>query len=278
MKIWECNGCEKHHMTQSEECPGYCFMTGRAIRNDCREVNGKNLPKLTVEELARRGIEWPEWSEGAVVCGNGDAEFYCGENPRPGDYRLADHIQPPKDTESLRQTWGVESPGRFLKINGKWDASDWKNSLIKKPEHKPEPRGWLEVGAVVYVRKEKRYGMIIGFDSISGDPIIGFRTGGAPYLMSEISQARKRLWNDEEMKKKVGKVFEDMNGELHLCLGFKIHKEICGEPKKYGVLYMAGCGQITHSSECLFNDGWKLEGNQCGELEHFDANKEEWLK
>ena len=56
MKTWECNGCEKHHMIQSEECPGYCFMTGRAIRNDCREVNGGKFPKLKDEDM-----KWPSW-------------------------------------------------------------------------------------------------------------------------------------------------------------------------------------------------------------------------
>lgn len=88
----------------------------------------EQLPKLTVEALAERGIEWPEWAKYAAVDSDRYAHFFRG-NKRP--------------------YFSVEL------IPGQWDNSDWQNSLIKRPEvvkqnlttELPE---WCKFGAWVY--------------------------------------------------------------------------------------------------------------------------------
>lgn len=80
-----------------------------------------------------------------------------------------------------------------------------------------------------------------------------------------LAPARLRPWNDDELKSKVGKVFEMGNGDLTLCLGYHRDNE---------TLHFAG---KVMSAEALAESDWKLDGSPCGVLEH--KNEEgEWVK
>lgn len=86
---------------------------------DWYEIKPEPLPKLTVEALAERGIEWPEWAKWRVVWPDGSLCMYQNE-PELTEYGW----------RSTGGRWGGV-PGTS---NYRWDASDWEHSKIQRPE------------------------------------------------------------------------------------------------------------------------------------------------
>ncbi len=152
MKTYKCKGCYKRCEARIDlpdgQVPEVCLLGGDASwqkieesdRSDTAELPEKEpLPKLTVESLAERGIEWPEKARYAAVNGGGElcassmARFY--EN-KPGHTAVA-WFDPVKQW----QAWPIP---------GKWDASDWTNSLIERPAVvKAKLPEWCRVGVHV---------------------------------------------------------------------------------------------------------------------------------
>lgn len=83
--------------------------------------------------------------------------------------------------------------------------------------------------------------------------------------MDRIKKARIRPWNDDELKSKVGKVFEDDVKNLTLC--FRYHRD-------NETLHFAG---KVMSAESLAESDWKFDGFPCGALEHKN-DQGEWVK
>lgn len=80
------------------------------------------------------------------------------------------------------------------------------------------------------------------------------------YDMKHIFPASLRPWNNEELKSKVGKVFQ-CRGESFLCFGYN---------PKHG-LFFAGRGPHAYSAkELLSIQDMKLDGFPCGVLEKDD--------
>ena len=95
--------------------PARCPCSGDMV--EWVEVN--HPPKLTVEALAERGIEWPDWARYAVVWNDGVALFYQNKPLELTDYGW-DHAG---------GEWG-SAP----RLNDcLWDTSEWQNSLIERP-------------------------------------------------------------------------------------------------------------------------------------------------
>lgn len=78
----------------------------------------QRLPRLTVDVFCRE--ECPEWAEYAAVDADGDAYWYAGK-PRP-----------------LGAAWYQGGGYRASQIGPRYDASDWKNSLIERPAVAPK--------------------------------------------------------------------------------------------------------------------------------------------
>lgn len=128
----------------------------------------------------------------------------------------------------------------------------------------PKLPEWCKVGAWCYIHSG-------GIDTGKYQKIEAVHFGfvQTEYLVPivNISEARLRPWNDDELKSKVGEVFEMGNGDLTLCLGYQ---------RDRGALYFAGKGPFAYPAKTLAESDWKLDGLPCGVLEH--KNEEgEWM-
>ena len=83
--------------------------------------------------------------------------------------------------------------------------------------------------------------------------------------LSVVKQARLRPWNDDELKSKVGKVFEMGNGDLTLCLGYQ--RDIAD---------LIFVGKLM-SAQSFAESDWRLDSLPCGVLEHKN-DQGEWVK
>lgn len=127
---------------------------------------------------------------------------------------------------------------------------------------------WCREGAWVHVTPDNRepfYGKVFAFGcsgvmiTLDGKTVIG------AFFMDRIKKARIRPWNDDELKSKVGKVFEMGNGDLTLCLGYQ--RDIAD---------LIFVGKLM-SAQSFAESDWKLDGSPCGVLEHRNENGE-WVK
>lgn len=256
MKKFICNGCEKHHAVESESQPKYCLMTGVAVRYDWREVTPDTPTKLTAEELAKRGIEWPEEADGAVVHSDGHASFYRGE------IRV---LYPC----SYKPDWHVNVPGgEFISaIPGKWDASDWQNSLIHRPEKKEALPDWCKVGALCY-NAQFGYGTIFNPKNEAEIVVIDWmksgNRGGA--LPNQLSEARVCPWDNDSLPKIPFPVKFKNNPD---CFRTTVVSASCA-----GV-WLGGASHAMGYKE-LMNECDQLDGTPCGVREHREG--EGWVR
>ena len=129
----------------------------------------------------------------------------------------------------------------------------------------PKLPEWCKVGAWCYIHSG-------GIGTGKYQKIVAVHPGfvKTKYLVpiENISKARLRPWNDDELKSKVGKVFEMEDGDLTLCILY---------PSDRGALYFAGKGPFAYPAKTLAESDWKLDGLPCGVLEH--KNEEgEWVE
>lgn len=227
-------------------------------------------PKLTAEELARRGIEWPEWAGYAALTSYGSADFF----------------------ETMPKlniiTFCPEIGSQHCEIPGKWDASDWKNSLIRRPEKKAVLPDWCKVGAWVYL--DGRYGKIksIGNWLNTENGSKGF---ACKPLNPNLREARLRPWTFEEapisLKVKVDDPYEtgfesctsivcDLIDELShddnmRDVRFKERDCIYWEDSENKL----ETGRFISAKE-MMEDYEQLDGSPCGILEHREG--EGWMR
>lgn len=139
-------------------------------------------------------------------------------------------------------------------------------------EQKPELPDWCKVGAWVWFKGDKDTGYNPGYFKINAigyngkENVIDAEGDGIISMpLSVVKQARLRPWNDDELKSKVGKVFEDDVKNLTLC--FRYHRD-------NETLHFAG---KVMSAESLAESDWKLDGSPCGVFEHKNEQGE-WVK
>lgn len=144
-------------------------------------------------------------------------------------------------------------------------SCNWRKVEDQKPE-------WCKIGAWVWhspfdgIVFEQPYFKI---ERIDGELVYEkYHNNGFPVHYTYLTPARLRPWNDDELKSKVGKVFEMGNGDLTVCLGFSQDR---------GTLYFAGKGPCSYSAESLAESDWKLDGSRCGVLEHKNEQGE-WVE
>lgn len=134
---------------------------------------------------------------------------------------------------------------------------------------------WCREGAWVWFSGAKDIGYEPGYLKITDVGYNGMENvidaegdGIISMPLSVVKQARLRPWNDDEMKSKVGKVFEMENGDLTFCLGYRMDR---------GAIYFAGKGPFAYSAKILVESDWELDGLPCGVLEHKN-DQGEWVK
>lgn len=142
-------------------------------------------------------------------------------------------------------------------------------------DQKPKLPEWCKVGAWVWFSGAKDIGYEPGYLKITDVGYNGMENvidaegdGIISMPLSVVKQARLRPWNDDELKSKVGEVFEMGNGDLTLCLGYQ---------RDRGALYFAGKGPFAYPAKTLAESDWKLDGLPCGVLEHTN-DQGEWVK
>ena len=125
MSKWKCKNpkCKKPCYA---EPPEHCHPTGCLLsifkkpkwrKEDDTATTSSQLPKLTAEVFDRP--DCPAWAKWAAVDGDGEGWFY-EEKPVIG---VVDTF--------------VNVTLRAQCIDGEFDATDWKHSLIERPEKRP---------------------------------------------------------------------------------------------------------------------------------------------
>ena len=248
MKRWKCtdpdcvHGCVAE--TESDISPTVCLHFGTRKRWEPYKptTNSNQLPKLTAEVFDRP--DCPEWAKYAAVDSDGDARY---------------HERYPR----LSKYWW-SSDGDIKDVNyGKFDASDWKNSLIERPANKPELPDWCKVGEWIYTSSEQ----YLKIEGISIDLQKIELSNGATWsnqdIIDEAVPARLRPYNADEIPKlpfEVSEINSDFRTIVESCKGDKI--------------WLAGASTAI-STEELMRD-FHYEGFPCGVLEHRENG--EWVQ
>lgn len=212
--------------------------------HDCSEQPTKveQLPKLTVEIFDRPYC--PEWAKYAAVDKDGKGFYYRDK---------------PKKKES--KTWSLFGVGAWHYI-GKFDASDWKNSLIERPNKKDELHEWIKIGEWVYGLDIYGKGKYFKITNIQNNYVYGDECCVKSLF---VSQARLRPYNAEEMRSLVGKVVTAKNGDASLI-----------------AYYERDCNRVYifdnwFTEKELLNSTWYINGAKCGVLEHLNEDGE-WVE
>jgi hypothetical protein len=203
------------------------------------DLQHDELPKLTAEVFDRP--DCPEWAKYAAVDKCRNAMWYEGE---------------PKVFGSL--FWNSQR-GKIQKIPGKFDASDWKNSLVERPAAKlPD---WCKVGGLVWFKNVSSYEKIEAIKD--GYVDCGVAIFAAEEIGDTVFQARLRPYNAGEVPDLPFEVTErnsNFRTTVVSCQGNKV--------------WIAGASTAI-STEELMRD-FTAKGEPCGVLEHLRDG--EWVK
>lgn len=203
------------------------------------------LPKLTAEVFDRP--DCPEWAQYASVDSDGKGYYYHNK---------------PEIKGTRFDLFGVD---QYLYIN-RFDASDWKHSLIERPARLPE---WCKFDAMGW-HKRCGYFKVCANDElarrVSIQQIDDKSRGWLSYetLCTEVKQARPRPYNAEEMQELVGKVLKHSTGR-YLVTAFEERwsqvkiESIWRDPSELAELWT------------------QLDGSPCAVLEHLNE-KGEWVQ
>lgn len=254
MKKFKCNGCHNECSILNDNgfsplmCPYFPDRIAhwQLIEEEKEAVTDCNqLPKLTVEVFDHP--DCPAWAKYAAVDKCGTAWFHECE------------------PEIIEYLWWSKSQDELCHIHKKFDNSDWQNSLIERPA-KALP-DWCKVGKHGYDNEQQRYFEIVNIDEKFVD--IEYLDDGIGATCSyadiqQCSEARKRPFNEKEMKELVGRIFTTVDGDASIATDFdSILKALC--------IY----GEWFKSKE-LADSVWQLDGNPCYKLKHLENG--EWVE
>lgn len=277
MTKFECKGCDYRHVIESEQKPCRCVLwwdkepdwaevaepgpdeercgiCGKIIKITdaaqdveagwcCKEhyddETTSPLPKLTTAVFERP--DCPDWARFAAVEKNGSATWFD------------------KQPVALSGCWSHDQ--YMLKarsIGRNFDATDWLNSRVERPA-KPELPAWCKVGAWVYDTKRKSIQRIIEIIppeiacSIPGDENNQYFS-----VVQYLRPIKWRAWNDDEMKRQVGKTIKRKRGHVLLVCE-------CGcQNDGTGTYLFLGHGSIAHDADDMLENYDQLDGTPCG--------------
>jgi hypothetical protein len=268
MKKFECKVCGTNcRVTVNHGNIMYCpydkeRVDWHEVKEDSAEnaqtaVNSEQLQKLTVEVFDRP--DCPEWANYAVVNCDGRLTFFSDKPKFEGeDYGC----------------WSC-SYSKYKHIdNAVFDASDWKNSMIKRPVK--ELPDWVKVGNLVYCSKTGNYGEIktikdnkIYLRLINTDEVLPVKLN---MVLKNGRPARKRPFNEAEMKALVGKILtHKQTGDLTLVTDF-INEYDKDLDYHYSTVFAFG----ENYTDGDLMDDCTIDGKPCYVLEHLE--KGEWVE
>ena len=251
MKKFECNGCTEHCViyradggtpTRCVDCDDWADW--HEVKKEIT-IKSNQLPKLTIDVFDRP--DCPEWANYAVISSNGRLSFFADKPKFEGeDYGC----------------WSCEGYGYTHITNTFFDASDWENSLIKRPP-KEELPDWCKVGAICYDYGAAHYFEVTGIDDEKSEVSISWYPKGLVEVISyslftEYARpARKRQFNEHEMLDLAGKVLSAPSGEWRSLILWASANEV-----------------ITHYGEynanTLMDKGYTIDGKPCVIYEHLE--------
>lgn len=255
MSKWKCNNkdcyCGCVIDMNSSYVPAVCPVFNENKKTDWHPVdelvtNCNQLPKLTAEVFNRP--DCPAWAKYAAVSKFGCLIFF-EEKPVLGH-------------NSFLPLYDNYTTKLYHNAHGRWDASDWQNSLLERPEKNTLP-DWCKPGAWVW--SDGKYHKIIetGQDWIR--TAWDDRTGiWGMNILYQFSQARLRPYNAEEMRGLVGKMVTTDKGDASIVTDFDTSlDELCIYAEWY-------------KNKELLNSAWQIDGKPCGVLERLENG--EWVE
>ena len=222
------------------------------LQDKKNKLQDKPLPKLTAEVFDRP--DCPEDVKIAVVNKNGSA-FWGSFNTAKPDFLGG---------------WVGEN-GSWFSIPGKWDSSDWQNSLIERPVKETKLPDWCEVDAICW-HKRCGYFKVTYIDDVSKRvDIQQVKDKSKGYLSfhtvcNEVLQAHLRPYNEVEMRGLVGMVV-CRGSSIHFVTGYE--EALDGE----SMVHVNGC---LYNANDLLQKGFTYDTRPCGRLEHLENRK--WVK
>lgn len=253
MSKWKCETpkCKKPcYAEPPESCyPTRCLLSRKNKPNWRKEdepaTTSSQLPKLTAEVFNRP--DCPAWAKWAAVDSDGEGWFY-EEKPVIG---VVDTF--------------VNVTLRAQCIDGEFDASDWQNSLIERPEKKTLP-DWCEVGEWMWIKDLNVYFNVDRLDELLA---YGKDFCGRNYIVAieNIRQARLRPWTAREAIGKIVCWKGDYSFQENMAT---INAVDCDGDLMGDLLGNINLEDLT--KECFY----QLNGNPCGVLEHLE--NEEWVE
>lgn len=215
---------------------GNCFKTEEeaiAKRDKIQALLTECLPELTVDVFSLP--DCPEWADWAAVDSSGDA-FWYSDLP---------HVT------GCEHMW--DSVGAFQEIQSTFDASDWQNSLIKRPNKATLP-DWCEVGAWVYDKQNKDFVQVAAVS----DNEVCFSCGvycSVDYkaINNDYAKAQVVPYSPTEMRGMVGKALE-FDGNLDLVTSY--------DAESHEVFVDGG----WYGAKSLLESGYTYMGKPAGRL------------
>ena len=234
---------------------GNCFKTEAKAKATAEKVKAlllnlhepaakcNQLPKLTTEVFDRP--DCPKWAKYAAVDRDGIGRVFESKPMTEVDGWYSFSIE--------KQAGG-----------GKYDASDWQNSLIERPVKKTKLPDWCKVGEWVWAIAFNAYFKV---DKVDGLFIYGTAFPGSEYsvAINNVRQARLRPFNAEEMRGMVGKV---INNPCSSRLVTAYNEGDC-------IKILTSIGWYT--ADDLMTSDYTIDGKPCGVLEHLNENGE-WVE
>lgn len=252
MRKYECNACEIRICTAEYQdgtgVPFKCtYITDRYCKPKWKEIERETatLPKLTAAVFDR--TDCPEWAKLAAVdgCGRG---FYYEAFPRL--YK--------QDRFFLLST----VHGKTQRIPGKFDGSNWINSIVIRQEKSSLP-DWFKVGELVaeydLISNRWEYGNIY---AINGR--LATMENGRTFHFRELLPARLRPWTFDELPVLPAEI-KGKHGKLKTFISMA-----CENKVRLG-------GDISFvDNRDLMDEFLMIDGSPCGVLEHLEHG--EWVK
>jgi hypothetical protein len=206
--------------------------------------NFGKLPKLTAEVFDRP--DCPVDAKIAVVNRNGSAYW--------GSFNIA--------RPDFLGGWTGE--GSWFYIPGRWDSSDWQNSLIERPVKENKLPDWCKPGAWVW---SNNFGFFL-ITSIKDGAIKGECPGygeiSMDYHFEDLKEAYLRPFDNEEMKSLVGKnLVNKETKDINLVTDYINEVDEDDPSYHYCTVYVGGENMVA---EDLLED-FTIDGYPCGQLE-----------
>jgi hypothetical protein len=211
-------------------------------------TESNKLPKLTTEIFDRP--DCPKWAKWVAVDMDGIA-CYFSDKPT---------ILPDETF------WARRYQSTPVSFSEKYEASDWKKSLIERPAVLPD---WCKQDAWIYDHNEKQYAQVKDITGEIEDITLVYVNEKKPitkskkYILDCCSQARLRPYNAEEIPDLPFEVTDrNYNSRTTVvsCQGNNV---------------WLGGASTAISTEELMRD-FTAKGSPCGKLEHIENG--EWVE